>query len=478
MMGSDGWNASWGSSGAWNVSHAGWGGGGWGAGDRKGKDGKGGKGGKGYCKSSDKGGGMPTVQAKFELGERMYDGQISKFDPIRRKGFIVSEAATAETGQEVYIHQEVMERAWSGPEDKIAFFVHWSSRGQAQASFPCVRLSTADGSFAHKGVYKKSTDPSQNSGFIECAAMKEFFGRDVYVSPEIAAAFTEGQSAAFSVLLSSEGMPHAEKAQPCDSSWEPAPPVFPAPSDMPKGFGGKKGGSDWGAMASSGKGSSWDNFGAQDSWADGYSTGNGYSAGDAYSSSTGYSAGSGAQGHCQGADWQGCGEGWWGYAQTGKDNTFAKANGKGKGKTKGGPPTNRPTPTGRMMTGRLKSFSEGNGYGFIDCAEVRAEYGNDVFVAAREINGCTVGNTVVFEVALNTKGQPQAIDVRKAGVDGGGFEPPAKRQRWDMPSIEAGCQPFVNADFSSMAVNQPAPVNADFNSMACWQPITVNNAEI
>jgi len=90
--------------------------------------------------------------------------------------------------------------------------------------------------------------------------------------------------------------------------------------------------------------------------------------------------------------------------------------------------------------GTLKSYSEKNGFGFIDCPATKQKYGCDVFVHKTEGESVSVGSSVTFQVHLNKKGQPQAnkvevvahnhlhnilrsglqatVDVQSAGFDG------------------------------------------------------------
>lgn len=53
---------------------------------------------------------------------------------------------------------------------------------------------------------------------------------------------------------------------------------------------------------------------------------------------------------------------------------------------------------GQVLMGTIKSFDEAKGYGFIDCAETKQMYGNDVFVLKSMLGGCpvTAGDQVQF----------------------------------------------------------------------------------
>merc|ERR1740138_534742 len=104
----------------------------------------------------------------------------------------------------------------------------------------------------------------------------------------------------------------------------------------------------------------------------------------------------------------GMGGGWGGA----KGSQGAKGGGaKGKGGKGGG---GKPQGTGKSYTGTVKSFNETNNYGFIDCPEVKAEYGFDVFTHGKELQGHPVGSAVYFELGLSNKGQPQALNVSSA----------------------------------------------------------------
>merc|ERR1719195_983830 len=56
----------------------------------------------------------------------------------------------------------------------------------------------------------------------------------------------------------------------------------------------------------------------------------------------------------------------------------------------------------------------GSKFGFIQCAEVYASCGMDVFMPAWQGNGLSVGDTVTFQVAASSKGQPQAHNISLA----------------------------------------------------------------
>lgn len=62
--------------------------------------------------------------------------------------------------------------------------------------------------------------------------------------------------------------------------------------------------------------------------------------------------------------------------------------------------------------GTVKSFSEKGGYGFIECEQIKALHGKDVFLHHDQLKGHKVGHTVTFTCFLTGKGAPQAKDLK------------------------------------------------------------------
>jgi len=79
--------------------------------------------------------------------------------------------------------------------------------------------------------------------------------------------------------------------------------------------------------------------------------------------------------------------------------------------------------SGRRFTGRVKSFSSSNGYGFLTSPEILAAFGQDIFVHQLEVDKltgvqqspCACGTCVSFTVVPNKRGQPQARELRFEG---------------------------------------------------------------
>lgn len=66
----------------------------------------------------------------------------------------------------------------------------------------------------------------------------------------------------------------------------------------------------------------------------------------------------------------------------------------------------------RVHQGTIKFFDEGKGYGFIRCPEASEQYGGDVFIHHKQLNGLCVGDHVQFRIQVNARGKPQALELR------------------------------------------------------------------
>lgn len=264
-----------------------------------------------------------------------------------------------------------------------------------------IRLSGPGGSYALKGTFKQGKDAEKGFGFIQCTETKEFFGRDVYVNKDMAAALAPGQLVAFSAYLNRDGMPNVHAMEPCDETWEATPGDLSVSSqadiDEGKGKGCKR---------------AWNQMDDWSSW-----------AGDP----------------CGWGAWGWGGE-WWVYGpqSCSKGSKGSKGSGRGKNWAGGGSgPRGKPTPTGQAYTGVIRSFNEANRYGFIECEEVKAEYGFDAFLHGKELCGQAVGDTVYFEVGVNSKGQPQALNVQSVDPAAIAMEPSPKKLRLGTPAARS-----------------------------------------
>eukprot|EP00409_Alexandrium_fundyense_P003644 CAMPEP_0185905930 /NCGR_PEP_ID=MMETSP0196C-20130402/5092_1 /TAXON_ID=2932 /ORGANISM="Alexandrium fundyense, Strain CCMP1719" /LENGTH=58 /DNA_ID=CAMNT_0028625567 /DNA_START=23 /DNA_END=195 /DNA_ORIENTATION=+ len=56
-----------------------------------------------------------------------------------------------------------------------------------------------------------------------------------------------------------------------------------------------------------------------------------------------------------------------------------------------------------------------NGFGFIDCPELHAVFGNDVFLHNKQLGEFGPGAMVTFAVCLSKDNKPQAYDLQPMG---------------------------------------------------------------
>merc|ERR1719313_2707707 len=125
---------------------------------------------------------MSKAAHRQSKGEKVYNGILHYYSAERNAGRIYSKDAWEEHGQEVYAFKNALEECGAGVGDEIAFFLHWSARGQAQCSSPTLRLSSSiENNLVLTGTFKKPKDVAKEFGFIECWETGSYFGRDVYV---------------------------------------------------------------------------------------------------------------------------------------------------------------------------------------------------------------------------------------------------------------------------------------------------------
>jgi cold shock CspA family protein len=83
----------------------------------------------------------------------------------------------------------------------------------------------------------------------------------------------------------------------------------------------------------------------------------------------------------------------------------------------------------KRYIGIVKSFNQGNGYGFLSSEEITRNFGQDIFAHQLEIdklngteNSALIpGTPISFTVVANKRGQPQARELRYEVIAGGSF---------------------------------------------------------
>eukprot|EP00747_Dinoflagellata_sp_TGD_P165608 gnl/TRDRNA2_/TRDRNA2_187111_c0_seq1.p1 gnl/TRDRNA2_/TRDRNA2_187111_c0~~gnl/TRDRNA2_/TRDRNA2_187111_c0_seq1.p1 ORF type:complete len:478 (+),score=127.24 gnl/TRDRNA2_/TRDRNA2_187111_c0_seq1:34-1434(+) len=363
--------------------------------------------------------------------EKEYTGVVAKFDMAAGRGFVDCEEIKAQTGGDVYIHQNVLAGTGANVGSKIAFRIHLNKAGLPQVQKP-IQVLEINPPATYRGIVK-SFVVSNGYGFIQCDDTFEMYGRDVYLPHAKATGFRVGQEVYFDVTTNNDGHPVVENLYPIEleevARDQGKGKAKGKGKDMgkPPAYGaGAYGGSAYGGGAydswqgGKGKGPPPMAKGAYDGWGKG--GGGGYKGG-------GYDDGyGGGKGYDKGHDAYGGGYGRGGPpAKGGWDDPYAgggKAKGKGDAGKKGGGGGGGKPPAGAglMGTGMVKSFSDKNGYGFIDCPDTFAIFGRDVFVTVDDLGGLPIGAEVTFKVYSNKKGCPQATEVKGTGNHVPGYD--------------------------------------------------------
>ncbi|CAJ1397154.1 unnamed protein product [Effrenium voratum] len=306
---------------------------------------------------------LAGAQKKREAGATCALGVVASYIPEKKCGFIECDSVKASLGQQVFIYGDIMTRGLAGPGDLVAFFLHMSSKGKAQASHPLLRLATGvDGTYALKGTFQAASGLSR--ACVVCEEIRKFFGCEACVHEALAAQLGPDTVVSFNVILNAEGQPEVHDAVPCGDAWQPQPTVMdqaargmphPAAESAPaEAEAPKLGGVPEPALPPKAKKAMPLAF------------------------------------------------------QTG-------ASGKGKG-GKGGNGGNKGDLDGAWLVGRVKSYSDVNKYGFIESDAVKAACGGDIFMPAIQFvdKGIRIGDTVQVQVKINQKGKPQANQVLPA----------------------------------------------------------------
>mmetsp|Transcript_88268 Transcript_88268/g.175414 ORF Transcript_88268/g.175414 Transcript_88268/m.175414 type:complete len:662 (+) Transcript_88268:70-2055(+) len=104
--------------------------------------------------------------------------------------------------------------------------------------------------------------------------------------------------------------------------------------------------------------------------------------------------------------------------------------------------------------GVVKKIDGDRGFGFLACQQILTMYGSDVFASQKQLDGLEIGDRVSFYIKVNKKGQPQAIDVTRAGpVTPGGVDPDMVEE--ESASTLAGMVKSIDAERGYGFVNSP-----------------------
>merc|ERR1740122_211626 len=165
---------------------------------------------------------------------RMYSGVVKMLDLERSCGFIETPEMDFLTGQDVYVHKEVLEKARASVGDIVCFPVHWSAKGQPKASAPLLRLGVENG-YALVGVFQAASNrnssatvdmvvgESSRPGLIECHDVRAVLEMDVYVNPVIASKLKPGARVGFNAYLNKDYVPSVLSATEVDDAFDLIP---------------------------------------------------------------------------------------------------------------------------------------------------------------------------------------------------------------------------------------------------------------
>eukprot|EP01064_Diplonema_japonicum_P020938 TRINITY_DN304_c1_g1_i3.p1 TRINITY_DN304_c1_g1~~TRINITY_DN304_c1_g1_i3.p1 ORF type:complete len:223 (+),score=78.14 TRINITY_DN304_c1_g1_i3:68-736(+) len=107
--------------------------------------------------------------------------------------------------------------------------------------------------------------------------------------------------------------------------------------------------------------------------------------------------------------------------------------------------TAMPAVKAERLHGAVKSFNTTSGFGFIECEEVQRRYHRDVFLHKAQAGEVSVGTKVEFSIDINSKGMPQARDVKlMEEVASMKFKkplPPPRSRQTEMqpPDLDSSC---------------------------------------
>eukprot|EP00929_Paragymnodinium_shiwhaense_P034488 TRINITY_DN1875_c0_g1_i3.p1 TRINITY_DN1875_c0_g1~~TRINITY_DN1875_c0_g1_i3.p1 ORF type:complete len:366 (+),score=125.56 TRINITY_DN1875_c0_g1_i3:95-1192(+) len=202
-------------------------------GGKKGDKGKG-KGDKGGDKG--KGGGgkdkVTSTMKKIQEGEKIYTGSVKCYYGSKDIGFIYSEEVEQDhpdTKGDVFAFGPNLKDCRAGVGDEVAFLLRWSPKGQCQTHNPLIRLKPQDELFySLKGTFKKT---DKGFGFVSCDEVKNWFGKEVFVSANLCRDLEDGDHIAFNLYLNKAKQPNCESLYVVDKDYEPVMGDFP---DDPK----------------------------------------------------------------------------------------------------------------------------------------------------------------------------------------------------------------------------------------------------
>eukprot|EP00434_Breviolum_minutum_P029939 symbB.v1.2.026473.t1/scaffold2649.1/size74057/5 len=331
------------------------------------------------------------AKKRLLAGEAVFHGTVQSMDAVTRSASIECQDMKKQSGKAVTASNRLVRSSMAGIGDTVAFFMKWSRDGP-QASPPMLRIR-AESDFALRGKFRTGT---AGYGFVNCDLMTEFFGRDAHVERELADTFETGQTVCFNVCINAQGMPTVSEMSTCRPDWHPTASDVAAEIDVEEALDDCDA-STW--LESAGdEGDECDEGGevegeeSQSWWSKNWSDWSNSSTSNPRNVTNQWSR------------WNETDETWT-WKQDGWKEHPHKAS---KSRLPKGIFN-----LGQRAEGVIKSFNEGNNYGFIESKEVADVYGRDTFIHGAQFKGHSIGERVRFTVHLGRHGQPQATNVSK-----------------------------------------------------------------
>jgi cold shock CspA family protein len=260
----------------------------------------------------------------------------------------------------------------------------------------------------------KSYHENSGFGFITCPELHEVYGRDVFAHGKQLRGLEVGTKVNFAIVFNKDGHPQAfditddfadlEKGGKGGKGGKAGKKQDAYTSD----YDGGKGMCGWGM---NGGGKPMVGWGMAPAY--GWGMNDGWGMGDMGWGMVDYSGGmmmgKGVLGPKGGCGFKGAGaKGSASASPKGSAKSEPKGGKSGKSSEKGHPDVQE---TLGQYIGTIKSFSEKNGYGFIECQEVKDAGYNDVFLHHAQLMDFKQGDQVLFTCFKNSKGQAQAMDL-------------------------------------------------------------------
>jgi cold shock CspA family protein len=253
----------------------------------------------------------------------------------------------------------------------------------------------------------KSYNQQSNFGFITCPELHEIYGRDVFAHGKQLRNLSVGTKVNFAIVFNKDGHPQAFDITDDFADVKGKGKGEKEQSASGKDFKGGKG--MWGMSPgmNGGGGKAMVGWGMVPAYPYGMGGCPMYGMGWGMPDDGGMMmAGKGILGPKGGCSFKGSTKGTPSAAPKGASRAEPKGGKSGRPLREGHPDVKE---TIGQFVGNIKSFSEKNGYGFIECQDVRDLGYQDVFLHHAQLDNFKIGDQVLFTCFKNSKKQAQAM---------------------------------------------------------------------